>query len=473
MGKKTLKQKKKESEFNKIILILLMALGAQTMIMELAMPRILAPTFGNTLFCWTAIITVVLAALSLGYYWGGRIALKKNASKMVFILSALSAFWVLLLGVWGQRLTPGFSSFGIEVGPLVVSTVMAFVPAVLSAAVLPMVVELRRIRAGLAAGECYAWSTVGSVAGVLCTGYLFLPMFGIKGTMMTASVIVFIALAIQGKALLATVGAILAVMVYSIPVPGFAGAIFDKSNGYHRIIILESNDGENIRYLYRDNSLDGAVNMDSNYPELSYQQMIDDIVEQIPTPEKVFVIGGGAFSMPVYLKDKYPGMRIDAAEIDPDMVEVAKTYLGLEPDFNILIGDGRQLLRKQSGKYDLIINDAFKGFNEIPYHLVTREFHKMVSEKLSPEGIYAINVIGLPSDSRLTRSLISTLSKEFKHVTIQKSESGCLHNAWIMAGQKPIDYGRKPFENEIDSFLLTDNHSPVEYLLARDFISQR
>jgi len=78
-------------------LLLLLALGAQTMILELTMPRILAPTFGNTLFCWTAIITVVLIALSIGYYLGGLLATQNNIKRLIGLFSALSAVSSLLL----------------------------------------------------------------------------------------------------------------------------------------------------------------------------------------------------------------------------------------------------------------------------------------------------------------------------------------------------------------------------------------
>jgi len=176
--------------------------------------------------------------------------------------------------------------------------------------------------------------------------------------------------------------------------------------------------------------------------------------------------------MPAYLKSKYPDMAIDSVEIDPDVIYAAREYLGLKPDFNILIGDGRHLLRKQAGEYDLIVNDAFKGLKEIPFHLVTEEFHELVDEKLSPEGIYAINIIGQPAESRLTRSLLKTLGREFNHISIQQNTSGCVNNIWILASRKPLAYGRKPLEREIDSFALTDNHSPVAFLLARDFMHQ-
>ena len=82
--------KTRRTQNGRIHLFVLIALGAQTMIVELTIPRVLAPTFGNTLFCWTAIISVVLIALSLGYYLGGRVDTKRNAKKLIWILASTS-----------------------------------------------------------------------------------------------------------------------------------------------------------------------------------------------------------------------------------------------------------------------------------------------------------------------------------------------------------------------------------------------
>lgn len=55
------------------VFALVFALGVQTMIVELSLPQLLAPAFGNTLFCWTAAISEVLAALAIGYHVGGSL----------------------------------------------------------------------------------------------------------------------------------------------------------------------------------------------------------------------------------------------------------------------------------------------------------------------------------------------------------------------------------------------------------------
>ena len=54
--------------------IIVFTSGGVLMGFEIVGSRILAPYFGNSIFVWGSLISVVLAALSLGYYWGGRMS---------------------------------------------------------------------------------------------------------------------------------------------------------------------------------------------------------------------------------------------------------------------------------------------------------------------------------------------------------------------------------------------------------------
>ena len=54
--------------------------GAALMSLELVGSRVIAPSYGNSLYAWGSLIGVILGALSLGYYMGGRAADKKPSS---------------------------------------------------------------------------------------------------------------------------------------------------------------------------------------------------------------------------------------------------------------------------------------------------------------------------------------------------------------------------------------------------------
>ena len=62
------------------------------MILELVGSRILAPYLGTSIIVWTSLIGIILASLSLGYFWGGTLADKNPSYKTL-------SFMVLISGV--------------------------------------------------------------------------------------------------------------------------------------------------------------------------------------------------------------------------------------------------------------------------------------------------------------------------------------------------------------------------------------
>jgi spermidine synthase len=65
----------------------------------------------------------------------------------------------------------------------------------------------------------------------------------------------------------------------------------------------------------------------------------------------------------------------------------------------------------------VIVSDAFHDIS-IPYHLVTREYAELVKSRLTPDGIYLLNVLDAFPDPRLVKSMMKTLSESFEHVHV-------------------------------------------------------
>jgi spermidine synthase len=183
-------------------------------------------------------------------------------------------------------------------------------------------------------------------------------------------------------------------------------------------------------------------------------------------------MGGGSFSMPKYIKFRHPNVEVDVAEIDPDVVKAAEEFLELSGDFNILIGDARRILKDSLNQYDLIMNDAFHGVRKIPFHLVTQEFNRLISQRLSSKGIYAINVRGRNLESRLVTSVIRTLKQDFRYVNHFPASEEDSDNNWILASHLPIPFGNSVLSEAETGMVLTDNHAPVEFLIASDFVRE-
>ncbi len=114
-------------------------------------------------------------------------------------------------------------------------------------------------------------------------------------------------------------------------------------------------------------------------------------------------------------------MEIDIAEIDPEVIEVAKRYFHFQEgnDLRVHAQDGRLYLTRTPKRFDLILLDAYHG-DSIPFHLITREFFETADQKLTANGVTVINVIGglTGPKSKIVRSLIKTLRETFPQIYV-------------------------------------------------------
>ena len=156
--------------------------GFFVMAVELLGGRLLAPTFGSSIYVWGAIITVFMLALSLGYLAGGRYSMRFPSVRRLGLILILAAATVLPLIAVGDSLldTVSVAVPDPRFGSLLGATLLFFVPTFFSGMVSPYAVRLLvedRRSSGRHAGQLYFVSTFGSAAGTLLTSfYLVLVM---------------------------------------------------------------------------------------------------------------------------------------------------------------------------------------------------------------------------------------------------------------------------------------------------------
>jgi spermidine synthase len=127
-------------------------------------------------------------------------------------------------------------------------------------------------------------------------------------------------------------------------------------------------------------------------------------------------------------------------------------------------------------RYDLVLGDAFNDI-AVPYHLTTKEFNEQVAKRLTPRGFYLVNVIdGKHYD--FLRSYVKTMKETFRYVGLMtppgQSAVGERVTFVVVAANHPlpplttiVTYDAlQPFLNEKDTVELTDDHVPVDQLLA-------
>ena len=105
--------------------------GAVLMALEIVGSRVLAPYFGNSIFVWGSLISVFLAALSVGYYWGGRLSDRNPSFAQLRLLLFIPGMLIFVLPFFYPFVNDWIAAvdFGIRLNPLIASTLFFLPPA--------------------------------------------------------------------------------------------------------------------------------------------------------------------------------------------------------------------------------------------------------------------------------------------------------------------------------------------------------
>jgi len=150
--------------------------GFFVMAVELLGGRLLAPTFGSSIYVWGAIITVFMLALSLGYLAGGRYSMNAPSVRRLGVILIIAALTVVPLLLFAEPMLDALSQAVPDprFGSLLSAVALFFVPTFFSGMVSPYAVRLLvqdRQSSGRHAGQLYFVSTFGSAAGTLLTSF--------------------------------------------------------------------------------------------------------------------------------------------------------------------------------------------------------------------------------------------------------------------------------------------------------------
>ncbi len=411
---------------NWYLYVLVFIAGAAVLAVEILGTRILGPFYGVSLFLWSALITVTLAALSVGYAIGGRWADRGPRLDRLCYLMIGAGLWLLLIP-WIKRPVLFIAEpFGLRLAVLVATLILFAPPLTLLGMVSPYAIRLRAHHldeVGRTAGDLYAISTVGSVLAALATGFFLIPNIGVSRLILLIGLALILSAVVGLLAQRSTKGAwvgaaaaILALAPLTLwKLPGERsdprrGLLAVEQSAYAELRVL---DMQGRRHLLIDGGVHTIADPLSFASSYSYVAAIDLTRLYFGTPGKMLLVGLGGGS--VAKNFAAAGWAVDAVEIDPAVVDLARRYFGLEPaDASVYEMDGRQFLIGSDDRYDVIIMDAF-GSSSIPFHLVTVESFGLIAAHLAEDGILAINVESVGWLDRIVRSLSATLSQHFKY----------------------------------------------------------
>ncbi|KKS38900.1 MAG: Spermine synthase [Parcubacteria group bacterium GW2011_GWD2_42_14] len=434
-----------------VLLYVIFITGAVVLAVEVMAVRILAPFFGNTIFSFSSVVSIILAALSVGYWHGGRLADKHPDKNFFYLLVSLAGSTVIFAHFVSQFILPFLSDFfSISFGPLIATLTLFFIPSYFFGLLSPFVVKLRSLDLaergiGQVSGEVFFSSTLGSILGSLLSGFVLIPYVGISMSMYAMGVLVVL-IGVVGRYnktpfkrldiffYLVVIGA-LSIPLFDVNEPevlaGGGEVLFSKDGLYEKVRVVDKihSSGQPVRLLRQDRSFSSGIQLptgDLLFPYTLYYKLYN-FFHDPATLTHALVLGAGTGTVAKEINQEYPDAVVDVVDIEPILFELSHEYFMVPEDDNIreYVADGRQSLRTNEQQYELIFGDMYSSLYSLPFQVMTKEYCELLYSRLTDGGVYVGNYISsldtLPPS--LLGSIVVTFSEVFDSVYLFAMET--------------------------------------------------
>jgi spermidine synthase len=485
--------------------LLVFVVGMASLGAEIAAVRLLAPYFGASTIVWANTIGVVLVALSIGYWLGGRLA-DRHPHMRGLCLVALAAAGLLVLVPFAADPLLDVAvdaldeiSAGAFVGSLLAVLVLVAVPVLLLGAVSPYAIRLALSRvedAGTVAGRLYALSTAGSLVGTLVSALVLIPLVGTRRTFLIFALLVAL-VAVAGLRPLrryapapAAIAVLIALPVGTLKAQSDSGrVIYETETAYQYARVVERPDGTRQLELNEGQARHSVYDPDT---VLSGDYWDDHLVLPFAgrdrPPARVALLGNAAGTMARAYGELFPRARVDGVEIDAELSEIGRRYFDMGgPRLHLFHEDARPFLRRIDARYDVISLDVYRQ-PYIPFYLATREFFELARDRLAPGGVLVVNVGHPEGEDALEKAIAATAGAVFPYVLRDPVKP---NNTELVAATHALSAGRlRRASSRLPAPLrapaaaaagrlgrplpggsvYTDDKAPVEWLVDRSII---
>ena len=387
--------------------------GALTMMLELIAARVLSPYVGSSNLIWTTIIGIMLTSMSIGYWFGGKMADKNKENDMkilsnYLLISAIATSMIPMLEVVFIDVLSQLSNNLIFVA-IICATVTFGIPSFLLATVSPIAVKIKNNsmdHIGATSGKISSLSTIGSIFGTFFAGFILIPNLGVRNIILGCSILLWIlSVYLFNKKDKKYYMLMIVELLIIIGLNVLGGYLFqvknpditrDVDSEYSRIWVKNVNVGETTyKTLQVDTGLESYINQETGEMGATYLYYYDLFEYYDKEANDALMIGGAAYTYPMHYLKKYENKTIDVVEIDETMTQIAEEEFGLDknnPNLGLITQDGRSYLNYNEKKYDTVFIDAFKGLNA-PFELTTYEAMQKVYDSLNDNGTVITNII--------------------------------------------------------------------------------
>jgi spermidine synthase len=437
--------------------LLVFVVGTGSLGAEIAAVRLLAPYFGASTIVWANTIGIVLVALSIGYWLGGRLADRYPNMRGLCLLALAAAGLLALVPFAADPLLDvavdalDSISAGAFLGSLLAVLVLVAVPVLLLGAVSPYAIRLAVStveEAGTVAGRLYALSTAGSLVGTLLSALLLIPLVGTRRTFLIFALAIAL-MAVWGLRPVrryalapAAIAALIALPVGTLKAADTDGGrvIHEAETEYQYARVIEYPDGQRTLELNEGQAQHSIYNPDTVLTgDVWDGHLVLGFAAFEEPPGRVAILGNAAGTTARAYEEFFPETRVDGVEIDPELSEIGREYFDMNnPRLHLYHEDARPFLRRIDAEYDQISVDAYRQ-PYIPFYLTTVEFFETVRDRLRPGGVLVVNAGHPEGQDDLEKVLTATIGEVFPNVMRDPIEDT---NTLLVASEAPLSAAR-------------------------------
>ncbi|MBI3728416.1 MAG: fused MFS/spermidine synthase [Burkholderiales bacterium] len=444
-------------------LLVLLVVGALTMMMEVSTIHLLAVVIGNSTYAFSLMLTCFLAGLALGGRYAGKASRRsanEHLNEALFLLTCTilcSTFlWHLSsLYFYGlAKITVPYSFWFREFLRAIPAIVIALPPAFAIGALYPVSMNIASRGQHDGIGFPSAINTLGNIAGVLLAGFALLPAIGGFLTSLLCGIVAFVLLLLStwitrdkstptsqqfGSAIAATLLLIICpkqldlnvittgINTYFKPTYYADGKMIDhaeSADGGLTAVMSQIDKGVEDKTLTTNGKFQGNNAMEKNSEMLAQAGFGLIPMLHLSNYDKALVIGYGTGVTAMAIHES--GFKsMEVVDLSRDLVNIANRHFAdvnqnfaFKPGVSFFYTDGRNHLSLTRQKYDLIAIQLSSIWFAGAASLYNQEFYTLAEAKLADKGILKQWFQLAHMSKQDLKVMIASLSHSFKYVWV-------------------------------------------------------
>lgn len=469
---------------DKLLIGLFFVSGLTAMIYEVTWTRILSMVLGSSVYAFSTMLTTFLLGLAVGSFLFSFVLKKRKINFMYF------AFIEIAIGILCLFLIPIFNDLTywsyilhsvlaksysvLQLSRFFLCFMVMLLPTLLFGATFPLVATLysrNKERLGRDVGVVYFWNTLGSTFGSFLVGFVFIPLIGIRDSIMLAVALNLIAgsvaLFAKGFKLLKLVPVGIAVLIllfsqsFDLDKKMLTAGVY--SNAFGEKIHTKEEFAESMKnseLLYYKEGLSAVVSLHNDagilYLRVNGKTDASTDVRDMKTQvlaghlpfllnlkdsySKIAVVGVGS-GITTAASAMHPSEGIYSIEIEKAVIEAALQFKDYNYDVQnnpkviTVIADGRHFIRNSKESFDVVISEPSNPWIAGIGSLFTDEFYHMVLDRLNDGGVFAQWVQGYNMSPYLVKVILNTFVSVFPSASLWQTNKG----DYLLIGQKSGD----------------------------------